>query len=436
MPLLATIGQSQLLDGHAAGSEAARNALDRLGRGPATFGFVIVSLDYPIGEVVNGISTMLGDTPLMGFSTSGTLTGGGQSRRSVVVGLLSSSDVQARADWWSVSSEGNGPAEGIRESADKMLQSLQPWATPGTLLVVYDGLASDAGRLVEAIQTSIKSDVENSQPGILITGWLSEGDLRHENTYQIGGRQGGTGGVAAALLSGKITAGVGAATGWNQAGPYFKVTRVNRTGATIVHGLDGQPASDFYAQLLGYSSKDWTLPPLNELVRLYPLGIESRVKTGPEKTIRIRSPLRFDSDGGLRMNASIREKNTAHLLIGSVDSCLQAAEDAARQALDALAHSHLAHTDLAHTALGQYGLAQRQSQGQPALAVVLVDKAWQMLMEACPGEEVKAIQKIIGKDVPLIGGYTYGQFAPLAGGTEVELLNQHLLLILFGETNQ
>jgi hypothetical protein len=38
--------------------------------------------------------------------------------------------------------------------------------------------------------------------------------------------------------------------------------------------------------------------------------------------------------------------------------------------------------------------------------------------------------------VPLIGGYTYGQFAPLAGGTEVELLNQHLLLILFGETNQ
>ena len=41
MALLASVGQSQVLDGHEAGSEAARKAFDGLGRGPATFGFVI-----------------------------------------------------------------------------------------------------------------------------------------------------------------------------------------------------------------------------------------------------------------------------------------------------------------------------------------------------------------------------------------------------------
>ena len=55
MALLAAAGQSQVLDGHEAGSEAARKAFDRLGHGPATFGIVIASQDYPITEVVSGV---------------------------------------------------------------------------------------------------------------------------------------------------------------------------------------------------------------------------------------------------------------------------------------------------------------------------------------------------------------------------------------------
>lgn len=438
MTLLASAGQSQVLDGHEAGSEAARKAFDRLGHGPATFGFVIASQDYPITEVVNGVSAQLGDTPILGFSTNAILTDEGYSRRSVAVGLLSSSDVQARADFWSGSPDGSH-TEAMQQSLKKMLQSLHPEDAGGILLVVYDGLAGDADKIVEAIQASLKQDEEeNNRTGTLFTGCTSGGDLRHEFTFQIGGRQVGSGGLAGALLSGKLAAGVGAATGWSQAGPYFKVTKVSRAGgASIVRvrGLDGQPPAEVYAHTLGRTAPEWCLHPLNELVRLYPLELETPAKAGAEKTSRIRSPLLTESDGSLRLNASIREKSTAHLLAGSIENCLKAAEDASRQALDALAHSNLAHTDLAQTALGQYGLAQRQAQGKPALALLLVDSAWQMLMEACPGEEVKAVQNVLGKDIPLIGGYTFGQIAPISSTGGVELLNQHLLLILFGETS-
>jgi hypothetical protein len=435
MALLASVGQSQLLDGHEAGSEAARNAFDSLGRGPVTFGFVISSQEYPQADVVNGVTSLLGDTPLLGFATSAILTPGGLSRRSVVVGLLSSNDVQARADWWAASSQ-KDPADGPMPAIQKMLQTLHPQDAPGTLLVVYDGLAGDADKIVGAIQASLKQNLPEGQTGNLLAGCLSGGDLRREQTFQIGGHKVGPGGLAGALLTGKLAVGVGAATGWIPAGPYFRVTKASSAGAPGVRGLDGQMPSEIYAKLLGQTPRDWCLPPLNDLVRLYPLGLVATNRSGSEKRIRMRSPLHMESDGSLRMNASIREKTTAHLMMGSLVSCRQAAEDAARQAMDNLAHSHLAYTDLAQTALGQFGLAQRQAQGSPALALLLVDAAWQMLMEAYPGEEVKAIQNVLGKDIPLIGGYTFGQIAPLSGGTDSELLNQHLLLILFGESSQ
>jgi hypothetical protein len=31
------------------------------------------------------------------------------------------------------------------------------------------------------------------------------------------------------------------------------------------------------------------------------------------------------------------------------------------------------------------------------------------------GDEIRAVQEILGEDVPLIGFYTYGEQAPLAG---------------------
>ena len=65
---------------------------------------------------------------------------------------------------------------------------------------------------------------------------------------------------------------------------------------------------------------------------------------------------------------------------------------------------------------------------------MLVDIAWEMLLKSNPGAEIAAVQDILGKDVPIAGGYTLGQIVP---GEELQarlqLLNQHIVVITFAK---
>jgi hypothetical protein len=109
------------------------------------------------------------------------------------------------------------------------------------------------------------------------------------------------------------------------------------------------------------------------------------------------------------MNAPVRDGADAFVLVGSRTSCEEAARQATQQAL-------------------------RELDGvKPAFALVLVDIAWQMLLKATPGAEIAAIQEIIGEQVPIAGGYTLGQVVPGNETTAPGFLNQHIVVILFGE---
>ena len=170
--------------------------------------------------------------------------------------------------------------------------------------------------------------------------------------------------------------GVGAAHGWNPVGSQFRVTR---SRGFWLRTLDGRPASETYAQLFGYPAREWAFPPLSHLARLYPLGIEQ----GDQ--LVVRSPIRVEADGSFRMNAPVRDGVDAYLLVGSRVSCESAAQQAAQQALQQLEGS------------------------KPVFALLLVDIAWEMLLKSHPGIEITAVQDILGKDVPIAGGYTLGQ---------------------------
>jgi hypothetical protein len=64
---------------------------------------------------------------------------------------------------------------------------------------------------------------------------------------------------------------------------------------------------------------------------------------------------------------------------------------------------------------------------------VLVDIAWQMLLKAQPGAEIGAVQEILGANVPIAGGYTLGQIVPGNGKSSPRFLNQHIVVVAFGE---
>jgi len=385
MTLRAAVGSAQAFDGREAGIQATHNALKKLGEGTPSLAIIVTSRYYDAKEVAKSINSLLGETPTIGLSSASTLTQEGQIKNSVAVALLSSPDIEATDHWLS------GYAQRGRETAS-LLRELATVTDKEDKQILFfaDGFNGDAEQMCLALTGDPLS----------ITGGLSSGNPHTGITSQIAGIQAGSGSLAAALIEGNLKIGVGSDHGWRPVGSQFRVTR---SRGFWIRTLDGRPASEAYSQLFGYPARDWGFPPLNYLVRLYPLGIDQG------QDLQIRSPLRVEADGSFRMNAPIRDGVDAYLLTGSPATCLEAAQRAAQKARLSLEGA------------------------KPKLALILADISWQMLLKAHAGAEVRAVQDILGADIPIIGGYTLGQVTPGKDEAPPDFLNQHITVVVFGE---
>jgi len=235
-----------------------------------------------------------------------------------------------------------------------------------------------------------------------VVGNLVAGHTGHERLGQVGGQQGGVGGLAAALLAGNVRVGIGAGHGWKPVGLYFRLTRAD---GLWVRELEERSPSAVYADVFGQQPQDWTSPLLKDLIRLYPLGIE----LNSHDQLQPYSPLHVEADGSFRMSYPLAPGSIGHLMVGNIGECREVIHQIARDALDALKGS------------------------QPVLALVLADIAWNHLFEGQPVNEIDELQKILGPQVPLVGGYGIGQL--VRRGTTQQVLNQHAMVVLISETN-
>jgi hypothetical protein len=387
MPTISAVGQSFALDGREACIQAIEEARQKIlhEADNIVMAFVFASREYNLQSILSGASVQLRTTPLFGFSTEGQLTAGGQHQRSIVVALLAGNDITIQANWWPDFSQDSHTKTQEMAEAFELGKSIE---TESLLLLSADGIHGDHDSLCNKLPT-----------GKYVTfGALTGGNDRQKSAFQIGGLMGGEHGLSAALLQGNIKASVGVAHGWQPIGKYFQLSR---TEDLWIRKLDDHPAVESYSTLFGQEPRDWAFPPLNRLIRLYPLGIENG-----EKPLSVRSPLLVEVDGSFRMTSQIQQGATGHLLVGSTTSCLEAARQAAQQAW---------------TGLGT---------ARPILALVFADIAWKMLFETQPGHEISPIREVFGPNIPIAGGYTLGQLYTHPAG--VEVLNQHIEIVLLG----
>ena len=385
MALVGVIGTGRAFDGREAGISAARQALEQVGRTPGQFAWVIASQDYLIEQVMAGVASVMGNTSLLGFSASGELTSLGVGRRSVVVALLAGESVWAHSGWWP------GFAEDTSACVGRLVSGLiPPFPDRGVLFLAAEGVNGDAAQLGGLLPKG----------NYKVAGCLAGGELLSGRTYQLGGKQCGSGGLAGAWLEGRLAMGVGVDHGWKSFGPYFNLTRVQ---GVWVRALNDRRPSDVYAELFKVSAREWSFPPLNHLVRQYPFGLQT-----PEGLL-VRSPIHLEADGSLRMNTVLPEGGLVYLLTSSASLCLEAARNAARNALADLGSA------------------------KPILALVFADVAWQTIFQAQPGGEVQAVRSLLGLDVPIAGGYVLGQLAIANERDQCQFYNQHIEVILVGE---
>ncbi len=390
MSILAAVGQAHATDPREAGMRAANLALNDLGNVVPSLGIVIAPYRLDAQLVINGVTSLLSNVPLIGFSTFAGLTHDGQTQQAVIVALLAGDELQAETHWFSGYSQASG------EAALRLKQLLGYEQKPAQGILAFgDGLNGNAEEFCSALSAALP-----------LVGGLASADPQSHQSYQIAGAQTGSGAMATAFLRGNFKMGIGASHGWEPIGAHFRVTR---SRGFWLRTLDGKPASETYAQLFGHPAREWAFPPLNYTTRIYPLGFEQ----SNSSELLVRSPLRIEADGSFRMNANIRDGSDGYLMMSSPNSCEQSARTAAANALAAL------------------------GEAKPEFALVLVDLSWAMLLQANPGAEIRAIREVLGQNVKVAGGYTIGQMIPAGQDqSHPQFLNQHIVVTVFGTADQ
>lgn len=248
MTLTAAVGLGHAVDGREAGLQAAHQALNGLGVATPSVAFLFASNHYPPRDVLNGAISLLGDTPLIGFSTPAGLSNAGQHLHSVTLAVLAG-DFQAETHWFS------GYSQSGRETAQRLSQAASGPGQNQAVLLFADGYSGDAEQFCGAMQVG----------SLPLVGGLSSGDLHTGSTYQVAGNQSGVGSLAAAFIRGNVRIGIGHAHGWDPVGSQLRITR---SRGFWLRTLNGRPASEAYAELFGQPARDWAFPPLSYLARL------------------------------------------------------------------------------------------------------------------------------------------------------------------------
>ena len=389
MALVAAVGQAKMTHAREAGLQAAYQALNGLGNATPSLCLLIIPHRYAPGRVIEGVSSVLTNIPTLGLSVSASLSQMGIHRHSVIAALLGGDDIHAQTHLFSAFRD-NATA-----TASLILQLAAFEQRPANGILVFGGGRSD----------KLEEFCNNLPAGLPLLGGLASGDPAGVNTFEIAGTQFSNDGLAAGILRGNFKIGVGYGHGWVPTDGYFNITA---TEDFLIKQIDGMPILEKYSQLFGYSPQEWKSSPLNTLCRMYPPAIKQEGMQG----LRIMAPLAIEEDGSLRMNILPAQGSTACIMVGSPDMCRQSIHKSIKQALQQLGGS------------------------KPVFAFILMDEAWHSLLQTQPDMVIQTIQEMIGKEIPIAGGYTLGQILPPEQpSSQCSFANQHIISTLFAEAN-
>ena len=376
MSIQASVGFSEGVDPYAVGVNACQDALNGIEGKRADAVIVFASVAYDQQKVLDGIRSVSGEAAIMvGASTAGEIvTSGPLNKHSVAVMLIKSDTLRFFADIGKdvaagPHAAGKAVAEAVKAKAGEPLK---------TFVMFPDILAGNGADIVRGVQESLGEHF----PAV---GGAAGDDFKFEKTYQYLNGMAYSGSVVGLGIAGDFKFGIGVKHGWLPVGLPRTVTK---SSGSVLHELDGKPAIEIYEKYFGEEeSKVLRTETLARLAITYPLGM--RIEGSDE--MLIRDPISVDEHGSITCAAEIPVGSEIQMMVGSREEAIAVAKEAAQNALN-------------------------QLEGAKPKAVIIFNCiARNKLFGEHSPEEIKAIQSVIGSDVPLIGFYTYGEQAPLGG---------------------
>jgi len=369
METVVGVGTSSDSNPKEAGAEACRQALAKVSN-PELF-IVFSSSKFDQKEMLSGVKEVSKDVPLIGCSTAGEITSAGAAEGSVAVMAIQSDSVDFTIG------KGGDLKTGVREAGVQLAKDITGRAKDkvNCLLMLTDVLNGNGAEVVRGIQDILGSDA-------LIVGGAAGDDFSFKQTFEYYNDDISSSTVVGVGLSGNVGIGIGVRHGWVSIGMPMKATK---SEGAVLKELDGRPAVSIYEDYFGKKAEELREEPLAKLAITYPLGMSVE---GSDELL-IRDPITVDAEGAITCAAEIPEGAEVRLMIGSKEEAIVAAKDAAQKALAQLAGK------------------------TPRVAIIFNCIARRKLFGRYANDEITAIQGILGKDVPVIGFYTYGEIAPI-----------------------
>ena len=377
-----------------AGAEAAKEALREAG-GKANLIVVFSTVAYDQRKILDGVRSVSKEIPLVGCSDSGEITTEGPVSKHVAVMALNTPEIE-----WTIGL-GRGTDKDSFKAGKEAAKEVKKRAKRdiSLFLMLLDGLAENGAAAVRGVQEIFGKNFP-------IMGGSAGDDFLFKKTYEYFNDQVLSNAAIGIGLSGKFSFGVGVRHGWEPIGLPMKVTKAK--GAKLIE-VNNRPALSIYEDYFGKKAEELIREPIARMAYTYPLGMS--VEGSPE--LLIRDVVIANEKGEITCAAEIPEGSEIRLMLGDPDKAIQAAKEAAGNAL------------------------QQLKGAKPKVIFVFNCMARNKLLGTRIGEEISAVQEVLGKDIPLIGFYTYGEQAPLGGILGPECFsvfhNETMALLVLGE---
>jgi hypothetical protein len=380
MSIIASVGHSAGGNPAIVGKEAYEKALPGLNGARPSIAFVFSSIAYEQRSMLEGILSVASGIPVVGCSTAGEIvTSGPLDTSSVAVMLIASEPNELAFSIGRGSNAKSNERAAGRAAAEEVSRIAGGKERLRGFIMLADGLAGNGAEVVRGVLDVLGEHFP-------VVGGSAGDDFRFKETYQYEGGQVRTGDIVGIGLTGDFSFGIGVKHGWGVLGVPSKVTKAE---GHIVHEIDDRPAIELYEKYFGDKARALRDETLATLAVTYPLGIKS--ETGEEYLIR--DPMFVGENGSLTCAAEIPEGAEVRVMMGTRESAIEMARKAAEK-------------------------ARAELGGKPPKAILVFNCiARKKLLGMRSGEEIAAIQSVLGNDVPLIGFYTYGEQAPIEGET-------------------
>lgn len=373
------IGQSKNPAAFNAGREAALFALRDLKDEYGNIAFVFASSFFQPEKVLEGIKSIIGDTPVIGSSTAGEIITSGIEKRSVTIAILRSDSLQFAlgcGETVSVDSRAAGHKAAILANRHFAENNIDAELKRKVYIIFPDGLKGNCADVLRGSQEVLG----RSFP---IVGGSSGDDFLFQKTHQYYNKVVFSDSVVGILMGGDLTFGIGSRHGWK---PLGKPRKVTRASANIIYEIDNQPAISIYEEYFGDNIQELKNEPQASMAILYPLGMA----IAGEEEYLLRNPVTISDEGALICAAEVPQGEEIRLMMGNKDSVLDAAHHAAQTALKNL-----------------YGTKAK-------IVFVFSSISRDKLLGRGKQAEINLVRQVFGSHTPVVGFYTYGEQAPLS----------------------